>query len=53
MPTQAGHGPQGGEYGQSGRLKGEESVTPGIIPAADGKEPRFLLKGAEIGPSFA
>ncbi|HWE16792.1 MAG TPA: aminotransferase class I/II-fold pyridoxal phosphate-dependent enzyme [Hyphomicrobiaceae bacterium] len=33
------------ELERSGRLKGEESVIAGIIPAGGGKGPRYLLKG--------
>lgn len=33
------------ELERSGRLKGEESVIAGVIPAGDGKGPRYLLKG--------
>ncbi|HWE20281.1 MAG TPA: pyridoxal phosphate-dependent aminotransferase family protein, partial [Hyphomicrobiaceae bacterium] len=33
------------ELGRSGRLKGEESVIAGVIPAGGGKGPRYLLKG--------
>src|SRR5262245_39011281 len=33
------------ELGRSGRLKGEESVIAGVIPARDDKGPRYLLKG--------
>jgi glycine C-acetyltransferase len=33
------------ELGRSGRLKGEESVIAGVVPARDGKGPRYLLQG--------
>jgi glycine C-acetyltransferase len=33
------------DLGRSGRLKGEESVTTGVVPARDGKGPRYLLQG--------
>ena len=33
------------ELGRTGRLKGEESVITGAVPAGDGKGPRYLLKG--------
>ena len=33
------------ELGRTGRLKGEESVITGVVPAGDGKGPRYLLKG--------
>jgi glycine C-acetyltransferase len=33
------------ELGRTGRLKGEESVIAGVVPAGDGKGPRYLLKG--------
>ena len=33
------------EMAQSGRLKGNESVICGVIPARDGKGPRYLLEG--------
>ncbi|MFN3744885.1 MAG: aminotransferase class I/II-fold pyridoxal phosphate-dependent enzyme [Hyphomicrobiaceae bacterium] len=33
------------ELQRSGRLKGEESVIAGVVPASDGKGPRYLLKG--------
>jgi glycine C-acetyltransferase len=33
------------ELGRSGRLKGRESVIAGVIPAHDGKGPRYLLDG--------
>jgi glycine C-acetyltransferase len=33
------------ELAQAGRLKGEESVITGVVPASDGKGPRYLLKG--------
>ena len=33
------------EYRESGRLKGRENVIVGIIPASDGKGPRYLLEG--------
>jgi glycine C-acetyltransferase len=33
------------ELGRAGRLKGEESVIAGVVPAGDGKGPRYLLKG--------
>lgn len=29
----------------SGRLKGKETVVAGIVPAADGKGPRYLIEG--------
>ena len=31
--------------GRENRLKGDESVICGVIPAADGKGPRYLLEG--------
>jgi glycine C-acetyltransferase len=34
-----------GELEQAGRLKGKESVIRQVIPARDGKGPRFLLEG--------
>jgi glycine C-acetyltransferase len=33
------------DLGRSGRLKGEESVIIGVVPARDGKGPRYLLQG--------
>jgi glycine C-acetyltransferase len=33
------------ELGRTGRLKGEESVISGVVPAGEGKGPRYLLKG--------
>jgi glycine C-acetyltransferase len=33
------------ELGRTGRLKGDESVITGVVPAGDGKGPRYLLKG--------
>jgi glycine C-acetyltransferase len=33
------------EFGRSGRLKGTESVITGVVPARDGKGPRYLLDG--------
>ena len=35
------------ELGKSGRLKGAESVTRGVLPPADGKGPRFLIEGSD------
>jgi len=34
-----------GELGRENRLKGAESVICGVIPAHDGKGPRYLLEG--------
>ena len=33
------------ELGSSGRLKGAETVTRGVLPPRDGKGPRFLIEG--------
>ena len=38
------------ELGRSGRLKGDELIITGVIPAADGKGPRFLLEGYGAQP---
>jgi glycine C-acetyltransferase len=38
------------ELGQTGRLKGEESVITGVVPAGGGKGPRYLLEGQGARP---
>jgi glycine C-acetyltransferase len=34
-----------GELAQSGRLKGKESVISGVVPARNGRGPRYLIEG--------
>ena len=38
------------ELRRSGRLKGAEVVTRGVLPPADGKGPRFLIEGCGDKP---
>lgn len=38
------------ELGHSGRLKGREAVITGVIPAAEGRGPRYLLDGYGAQP---
>jgi glycine C-acetyltransferase len=38
------------ELSRSGRLKGAESVTRAVVPAVDGKGPRFLIEGCGDTP---
>jgi glycine C-acetyltransferase len=35
------------EMAQSGRLKGEESVIRGVLPAREGRGPRYLIEGED------
>lgn len=39
-----------GEMRDSGRLKGAEAVTVGVVPPQGGKGPRFLIEGVEGRP---
>jgi glycine C-acetyltransferase len=38
------------ELSRSGRLKGAENITRGVVPAAQGKGPRFLIEGCGETP---